>query len=46
MMGYTDGVGGRRSADKFSFANGTGSSKKGKRRNSVGRAISPRTRRR
>jgi hypothetical protein len=24
MMGYTDGVGGRRSADKFSFANGTG----------------------
>jgi hypothetical protein len=33
-------------ADKFSFANGTGSSKKGKRRNSVGRAISPRTRRR
>ena len=33
-------------ADKFSFANGTGSSKKNKRRNSVGRAISPRSRRR
>jgi hypothetical protein len=33
-------------ADKFSFANGTGSSKKNKRRNSVGRAISHHARRR
>lgn len=42
MMGYTDGTAMNRrgGADKFSFANGTGSSsKKGKRRNpSVGRA--------
>lgn len=47
MMGYTDAMGNRRGGgDKFSFANGTGSSKKNKRRNSVGRAISPRSRRR
>ncbi|KAL4858387.1 hypothetical protein ACK3TF_001369 [Chlorella vulgaris] len=39
LMGYTDGVGGRRGGDKYSFANGTGSSKKLKRRNSVGRAV-------
>ncbi|PSC68119.1 P-loop containing nucleoside triphosphate hydrolase [Micractinium conductrix] len=44
MLGYTDGFM-RRGGDKFSFANGTGTSKKGgKRRPSVGRAI-PRRRR-
>ncbi|KAL4427852.1 hypothetical protein ABPG75_001941 [Micractinium tetrahymenae] len=43
-MGYLDGM--RRNGDRYSFANGTGvpNSKKGKRRNSVGRAI-PRRRR-
>ncbi|PRW56891.1 P-loop containing nucleoside triphosphate hydrolase [Chlorella sorokiniana] len=41
LMGYTGDTGsvGRRGGDKFSFASGTGSSKKSKRRNSVGRAV-------
>lgn len=46
-MGYTDGS--SRRGEKFSFANGTGSSsskqKKSRRSNSVGRAMAPRRRR-
>lgn len=43
LLGYTDASAARRggAGGSFSFASGTGSSKKGKRRNSVGRAVSP-----